>query len=824
VSLKNVAACTNCNMAEGTETSDSSMRSSLDEPTPLPETSIPADVIAAERAYSDSVVGSSAYARLAGTGKGAIDYLVRSKVVTIGRAGCGADCQIRSEARTVSRHHATIYWRGDVDRWAITCFSKRNALMVDGAPVLADAPPVLLQSRNLIELGDAAFFFLAAVEPIVRTGDIGALEGQIEELRSARKRKLVSQDYDSRTFNPSQRTTYKDAGRSRRRWKSGVDGVHDEMLGYSSDEYHNHEMTLDAEITHRPSGHSRKRHPERRDHSGRKRSREEVNGRRNATAPVKRAKQSVRRKDDTDSERVQQDASVKDEGRVKKIAIGDKTRKMKDKRERVDRRRRRGYFEEEDEAPDATDDDQEFERQEAGVNMDLIDDGFDVAPVPSLRDYRARSAPASSRTPGSSKCREEWNKKERADFGRALFAVGVDTTYDTHGALVKYDWTRFRGIARLEKKSDAMLADYYERMIGDVECLLEEEAREKRAKGPRTKHKPGCDCVVCENTRKSRRKKEEEINAERENADEDPDVDGDGSYSVGLAGHSGGADASGIGDANFGSAVDRVIGLVTAQKLRVRMGIHEAARQIDSVAGQNVMRKLRSQSRGSAANGELPEWWVNGVHDHALVRGVARFGVGQWSDIWADVHNPEFVRARVEEGEDIEWPTPQVSMKRLREISSSINAELRRVEKKRAKGVSSSTPSKASLPSRRRKNSVVDGEGKRGRRIASRRQPTSMVGKERGKVTTIAGADDGHPDAADECDEDSCIDAENAEVDHDEDHDMDDTLEPEDIPGDLVTGSEDVDDEDDEEIELELEEEEGDDDEDSDRDTASDSD
>lgn len=37
--------------------------------------------------------------------------------------------------------------------------------------------------------------------------------------------------------------------------------------------------------------------------------------------------------------------------------------------------------------------------------------------------------------------------------------------------------------------------------------LLAEEEREKRTKGPRTKHRPGRHCLVCEKARKLRLKK-----------------------------------------------------------------------------------------------------------------------------------------------------------------------------------------------------------------------------------------------------------------------------------------------------------------------------
>jgi pSer/pThr/pTyr-binding forkhead associated (FHA) protein len=824
----------NSSMTDGTETSESSLHSSLDQ-REGPDTPFPEELHSIEAAYSDAVLGSSAYARLAGTGKGAIDYLVRSKVVTIGRTGCGADCQLRSDTRTVSRHHATIYWVSESDSWAITCFSRSNALTVDGAPVLANAPPMPLRSRNLIEIGDAAFFFLAAVEPNVRTGNIDFLESQILKLRSANKSNIGSQDLDDRSVKRPRRTSSNEIARSRQRLhrKRSVDTAEDNTRSYSSDEYHNDELPFGT--VHLESDPDRLCNEDPENDSARQatssRPEDAPRGRRTVETSCTGLKASVKRKHDIGSDEADPRAFEKSERRLKKSRKAEK-KKKKGKKRRSDKIRRVEGNDENIEFVEPEELEEDDDGLTGGLDLDTVDDGFDVAPVPSLHDYKARSALGSTRVQGSSKCREEWNKKERADFGRAIFAVGVDSIYDARGNRVSYDWARFRGIARLEKKSDAMLTDYYVRMIADVEYLLEEEAREKRAKGPRTKHKPGCDCVVCENTRKSRRKKEEEI-AERDKAAADGDVEAIGTNFADTDGQLEDGSASAMLDGNANHGVDRVIGLVTAQKLRVRMGIHEAARQVESIAGQNVMRKLRGQSRSVAANGELPGWWVNGVHDHALMVGVGRFGVGQWSDIWADIHNPEFVRARVEEGEDIEWPTTQVAMKRLREISSSINAELRRVAKKRAKGVSGVSPSKAPGLSSRKQRSAVEGATKATRRTPSKRRAGLLTGE--GRVngqppdfaeTTHRGEFEG------EDDEDIDIelgDGDSLVMDDDDDDNDDDGADDafekdEETRHNLENAPEGGYDEEEEEIEMELEEEEGEEDDDSDPNTASDSD
>lgn len=579
------------------------------------------EVIAAEAAYPPGPVkGLVGYARLDGIGRGATTYLVRTKKVTIGRLGAGADYQLRSDSRTVSRLHATIHWESEADTWAISCHSERNALTVDGAPVIADSPPMPLRSRMLIEMGDASFFFLAAVEPLCRTGDMVALENAIDGIRAARKAKeeAVEAAKVRRNSAPAWIAPPKPVAGNRRSRREND----------SDDEYGEDEVAqIDAEF----DGDDDEDDDDDVALVGGKRS--------SSHRGSKKRKRGVSGDDD------------EEEARRKRRKERKKKKKKKEKRKkrRLEASQSRGALDGE------TEDD---------------DDHVEMAETASGHGGESARGRNQARNPAYDLegVHVDWTKKERADFCRAIFAVDVDKVFDQDGNLVAYDWTRFRNIAKLEKKTDAMVTGFYNRLMRDMEGLLEDEAREKRTKGPRTKHKPGCDCVVCENTRKSRRKKQAaggEVSDEDNAEDAKEDVD--------------------TADVDLTPRPERVLGLVTAQKLRVRMGIHEAARQVDSPAGQAVMQKLESQLHTSAANGDLPDWWENGVHDHALMVGTARFGVGQWYDIWLDSHNPAFMRIRSQIGEGIEWPSTQVGMKRLREVSSAINAELRRVAKKRAR-------------------------------------------------------------------------------------------------------------------------------------------
>lgn len=740
-------------MRDHTETSESSSVESAGKASSDPLEHVSAEILNAERVYKDVTPGSWGYARLAGVGKGAIDFPIRSKLVTIGRAGYGADCQLRSENRTVSRHHATIEWKPELNAWVITCHSKSNGLLVDGAPVLTNTPPMPLRSRNLIEVGDSAFYFLACVGPAVRVGDIDALERKIELIRSSRKRKKDHSSFDERSTKAPRKTNMESARNPRRSSKHGLlartEHSQDERNGVYFD---SKRVENPGAATFRSSMRSgRTNDGDSKDYKSKsrkvKRSHEE-----NVVRDVSLKKRHDSRTED-EHDRLERHSSRRqldyEQDKPEK-----KKKSKKKKRKKDEKKRGKDYFQ--SDGLGETEDEKEespglYERDSFSNSLrnEIVDDGFDSAPVPSLREHKMlRNSKASSST-NTSKFRTEWNKKERADFGRAIFAVGVDEVYDGDGNLVAFDWTRFRGIAKLEKKSDTMLADYYKRMMADVENLLEEEAREKRTNGPRTKHKPGCDCVVCENTRKSRRKKEQENSSAELKGKRDTSRegrrDGDADSQGGEDNEVGAQDLSGDVHDESNSGAERVIGLVTAQKLRVRMGIHEAARQVDSAAGQSVMRKLRSQPRNQAANGELPSWWINGAHDHALMIGTARHGVGQWTEIWSDRHNPEFVRVKVEQGSSIKWPMPQVAMKRLREVSSAINAEIRRMAKKKAK-VASETAPKSSPPSSKKQqaksghSSSVDAKNRRNTSKLSGNQQ-KRKGTARSVVSTGASSD-----------------------------------------------------------------------------------
>ncbi len=573
------------------------------------------------------IINMLGYARLHSACKASIDYLVRKRTLIIGRSGFDADCQIRSDSRAISRHHARLFWDEDMDQWAIECLSVKNGLLVDGTPLVYGSPHLYLRSKNLIEMGDVAFFFLLSSEATFRTGDIERTEELVLEMRNNRKRKRAGGG----------------GGSSRKRAKPPL----------------------------MPRSSSKK-----------------------ASKPKKKEKQRSAAAD------VETDDSSRDDDEADAEERMEMQAKMED--EEIDDDN--GNREAESVKHEKTEAELYYSRKTTPKNNDSRSSGAspDVRhtspdrdsepsaplppPPPPREASKKRKTKKEAKPVGSSsrkrkgespavsmdglamqvQYREEWFKKEKADFSRALNAVGADPIKNDVGDTVGYDWTRFRRIAELPKKSDEQLEAYYLRIMADVEALLEEEDREKRTKGPRTKHKPGCVCVVCTNTRKSRAKKREENTGEEETPAPPPPPEEEEAAAVKSTARAG----------------DRLVGLVTAQKLRVRFGIHGALRQVDSDAGKAVLNKIGSQSVSST---DLPDWWQPGNHDRALLLGARKHGVGMWMNIWNDVEIDEFATAREDVGPDIKWPSPQTAMKRLREITNSINSELRRLSKKEAR-------------------------------------------------------------------------------------------------------------------------------------------
>lgn len=522
-----------------------------------------------------------AYARLLGAGKGTVDFFIREHAITVGRWGCGSDCQIKSEASTISRTHAKLFWDFTLSHWLVKCLAMKNGMTVDGAPVdCGDVVP--LNNKSLIEIGDAAFYFLAAAGNTICVNDLKLLGQQILQARLAEENAPYYEE---------------------------TNGVEDHC---EQDEI---QPARKSKPKERPSKKGKAS-------DGKKSKPPARKGMKTPLTPKPEESSSEDSSESEEGEQVVPD--VLDDPKYKLPLLQPSTKKRKASSDRGSgggskKRRKKDHMYDEDES------------------------AFD-----------------------SGKFTEEWNKKEKMDFTRALFAVGVDAVYDAEGNVSHFVWDSFRGIAEFPKKTDKMLEEHYRRVMADVRALLDEEEREKKAKGPRNRHKPGCECSVCINTRRSGKKRREE---------EAPDER--------AAGNTDGEEGDGRGVTT--KSKNRLVGLVTAQKLRVRLSIHEAARRVDTEAGDTVFLKLESQA--PAALKELPDWWQPGVHDKDLMRGCAEHGVGQWNKIWKDEYLESFLNEQYrceETGEELVWPTPQATMKRVREVASAITSEVKRLAKRDA--------------------------------------------------------------------------------------------------------------------------------------------
>lgn len=554
------------------------------------------------------------YAKLVGAGKSSVDYLVRKQSIVIGRSAGFADCVIKSDDRVISRKHAKLFYDMERKEWIVLCLSKKNGVVVNGIPIVTDSRPIPVKSRDLIEVGDAAFYFLAATAPVINVNNIDLLEKKLLDVRAQVEKERAESEEERRInedrygnlrqgkyLHPSRK--YKEKMNQRK----ALEDMYEESRRHSgpsqSDRYGATKRRSSA-VADDDSGHARKKWKQ-----------QGKGGRQ-----TRRASSELQ-----DPTGYGQEDYPHMAGEVEEKNGGS--------------------------SPKTSDRLLGYELSKRRTDRDALDE--------NQRRQQLRDAE------DGTKYKEEWTKKEKTDFGRALFAFGVEPVFE-HGVLVYYDWTRFRKIAELPKKSDDMLEDYYLRVMTDVNDLLEAEAREKRTKGPRTKHKAGCDCIVCENTRKSRRKKQEE----RDGPFLDDRADSDGGVEPGVKRSS-------------AKPHDKLVGLVTAQKLRVRLGIHEAARKVTSEAGKAVFRRLKKQPDHSVR--DFPTWWKAGVHDRQLMYGTTIHGVGQWSDIWNDSGLPLFRKVKQTYGAHVTWPTNQAAMKRVRDLASLINSEIKREAKRAAK-------------------------------------------------------------------------------------------------------------------------------------------
>ncbi|KAI0563813.1 hypothetical protein FGB62_34g126 [Gracilaria domingensis] len=523
-------------------------------------------------------MGSIGYARIMGSGKGAVDYLVRKLAISIGRLGFGADCQIKSEGRLVSRLHAKLWWDDERRCWKIDCLS-RIPILVNGSPLYSSASSMPLKRRSLLVIGECTLHFLLPIDTTFCINNIELLEKRIIAARTVVDPvKSVPLSAGRRKYRGSGRGR---RGRGRRAWSS---------RGLTASGTKNAKITEAFGTTD-----SSAKFPK------------ELSANRGAKEIVEEA--------ETESESEEEESSfeILKEPQYNPRFFPPPSKKRKHTGGKTEGQSKK-------------------KRRKKGRNTEESMDEYDSS--------------------------DEWSKKEKGDFARALFALGVVPIYDVNGTITKFDWSRFRRIAPLKQRDDIAITEHYRRFMADAHILLDYEEQEKKRKGPRTKHRKGCICIVCVNTAKSRQKK-------RESGIYGPSDDDD--------------------DEKKMLKENKLLGLVTAQKLRVRMGIHEAAKQMDGEAGQAVLSRLRNISERVK---EMPKWWRQGFHDEALMKGVSLHGVSQWNEIWQDPELEAFdeMREMIRNNDEPSYrvqPTSPAVMKRVRDLANMVASEEKKLAKRR---------------------------------------------------------------------------------------------------------------------------------------------
>jgi hypothetical protein len=76
-----------------------------------------------------------------------------------GLPGEGVDCHLGLD-KMISRRHAMIYWKASMKSFFIECLSTVAPITVNGQEVSFSSAPVILRSRNIVQVGGTYFYFL----------------------------------------------------------------------------------------------------------------------------------------------------------------------------------------------------------------------------------------------------------------------------------------------------------------------------------------------------------------------------------------------------------------------------------------------------------------------------------------------------------------------------------------------------------------------------------------------------------------------------------------------------------------------------------------
>lgn len=104
----------------------------------------------------------AAYAKLQGEN---FVYYVRTLSVVLGRRVAGCDDQVDVDlgpSKTISRRHALIAYDFGSRRFVVSPLGK-NGITVDGTFYEQGHPPVPLETKTYIQVGDVFFFFLLPI-------------------------------------------------------------------------------------------------------------------------------------------------------------------------------------------------------------------------------------------------------------------------------------------------------------------------------------------------------------------------------------------------------------------------------------------------------------------------------------------------------------------------------------------------------------------------------------------------------------------------------------------------------------------------------------
>ena len=114
-----------------------------------------------ERPRKGALLGVIAYVLVPGERRArAAGHFRKAGFETLkGLAGDNIDCHVGNES-TVTAKHAVISWDASLGSFVIQCLSLRTPIFVNGREISFSSPPVMLSSKNLVQIGVSMFYFL----------------------------------------------------------------------------------------------------------------------------------------------------------------------------------------------------------------------------------------------------------------------------------------------------------------------------------------------------------------------------------------------------------------------------------------------------------------------------------------------------------------------------------------------------------------------------------------------------------------------------------------------------------------------------------------